>query len=282
MSELTRREFLAAGVSAAMIAKMPSFSPDGIAKVGIQLYSLRAILPTNLEGTLAELRKIGYREVELAGLYDRTPAQFRAALDKAGLVAASAHYSLTELRSSWPRVIAEAKALGNQHIVAAWIDEGERKAVGDWTRIAAELNKLGERARGSGLQLAYHNHSYEFGKVDGKLPYDILLTETDKSLVGFELDLYWMTEGDQSPRAYFARHPGRFTMLHVKDRTADGKMVDVGKGVIDFPNIFANAGRAGVQHYFVENDEPTDPLESARVSFQYMDHVKIPKRGRKG
>lgn len=267
-----------------MMAKMPSLAvpPDGIAKVGIQLYTLRTLLPTNFEGTLDALRKIGYREVETAGLYDRTPEQFRAALDKAGLVAASAHYSLSEFRSSWPRIVAEAKALGNQHVVAAWIDEGDRKSLGDWQRIAAELNKLGERARGSGLYLSYHNHSYEFQKVLGKVPYDILLAETDKALVGFELDVFWTTHGGQAPRAYLARHPGRFPMLHVKDRTATGTMVDVGKGEIDFPNIFANARHAGIQHYFVENDEPADPLESARVSFEYMDRVKIPKRGRKG
>ena len=284
MSDLTRREFLAAGVTAAMIAKVPSLAlpPDGIAKVGIQLYSLRSILPANFEGTLAALRKIGYREVELAGLYDRTPAQFRAALDKAGLEAASAHYSLVELRNEWPRVVAEAKALGNQHVVAAWIDEGERKSISDYQRIAAELNKIGEKARGSGLRLAYHNHSYEFVTVDGKLPYDVLLDETQKALVGFELDLYWMVDGGKAPRHYLDKYPGRFPMLHVKDRNASGKMVDVGQGTIDFPNIFANSSHAGFQHYFVENDEPTDPLESARVSFQYMDHVKIPKRGRKG
>lgn len=282
MSELTRREFLAAGATAAMMAKLPSLSPDGIARVGIQLYTLRSILPTNFEGALAALRKIGYREVELAGLYGRTPAQFRAALDKADLAAVSAHYSLAELRSSWARVVAEAEALGNRNIVAAWIDEGDRKSLSDWQRIAAELNEMGERARSSGLSLAYHNHGYELAKRDGKVPYDVLLDETEKALVGFELDLFWLVQGGGAPRAYLDRHPGRFPMLHVKDRTASGAMVDVGKGVIDFPSIFSNASHAGVQHYFVENDEPADPLESARVSFQYLDHVKIPKRGRKG
>lgn len=282
MSELTRREFLAAGVSAAMIAKVPSLSPDGIANVGIQLYTVRDLLSKDFDGTLAELRKIGYREVETAGLAGRTAAQFRESLDRARLTAVAAHYDYSTLRSSWATAVREAKALGTRYIVSAWIDAADRKSLSDYQRIAAELNAMGEKARGSGLQFACHNHDYVFPKIDGKVPYDVLLDETDKSLVGFELDLYWMVARGQSPRAYFARYPGRFPLLHVKDRTASGQMADVGKGAIDFPNIFANAARGGVQHYFVENDEPTDPLESARVSFQYMDHVKIPKRGRKG
>lgn len=283
MIELTRREFLAAGVAAAAIGRIPPVPiPDGIANVGIQLYTVRSLLPKDLDGTLAALRKIGYREVELAGLHNRTATQFKAALDKADLSAPSAHYTLTELRTAWPRIVGDAKAIGNRYIVAAWIDAGERKSLGDFQRIAAELNTMGERAKSAGLSLAYHNDSYEFEKIEGKLPYDILLNETDKSLVAFELDLFWMVQGGSAPRAYLERYPGRFPMLHVKDRTAGGTMVDVGKGVIDFPHIFANAKHAGVQHYFVEHDEPASPLESARASFAYMDRVKIPKRGRKG
>jgi sugar phosphate isomerase/epimerase len=283
MSDLTRREFLAAGAGAAAMTRFPSLaSPDGIANVGIQLYTVRSLLPKDFDGTLVALRKIGYREVELAGLHGRTAAQFRASLDKAGLTAESAHFALTELRTAWPRIVEDSKVLGNRHIVASWIDAGERKTLSDYQRIAAELNTMGERARGAGHSLAYHNHSYEFEKIDGKLPYDILLNETDKALVAFELDLFWMVQGGMAPRAYLDRHPKRFQMLHVKDRTASGEMVDVGKGTIDFPHIFANAQHAGVQHYFVEHDEPASPLESAKVSFAYMDRVKIPKRGRKG
>lgn len=271
----TRREFVHA-LGAAALGGIPAF-PDGIARIGIQLYTVRSLLDKDLDGTLAALRGIGYREVELAGLHGRTPAQFRAALDRAKLVAPSGHFELTALRNEWPRIAAEAVTLGHRYVVAAWIDAGERKTFSDYQRIAAELNKIGERAKDAGFGFAYHNHSYEFERIDGKLPYDVMLDETDKALVAIEMDIFWMVTGGRDPRAYFERYPGRFPMVHVKDRTKDGRMVDVGKGSIDFAKIIANAARGGVQHYYVEHDEPANPLDSARASFTYLDRLKIPK-----
>ncbi len=113
---------------------------------------------------------------------------------------------------------------------------------------------MGESCREAGLRFGYHNHDFEFETIDGQIPFDVLLDETDPGLVDFELDLFWITKGGEDPLRYFERYPGRFTLCHVKDMAAGGEMVDVGAGGIDFAAIFARAEQAGLKHFFVEHD----------------------------
>ena len=237
--------------------------------IGLQLYSVRDRMDRDLEGTIAAVAAIGYREVELAGLHGRTPRAMRALLDAHGLAAPSSHISLDDIRGDWAATLDGAATLGQRFIVCPWIDERERTADG-YRRVAHEFNRAAEAARAHGIQFAYHNHDFEFTPLGGALPYDLLLAECDRALVQMELDIYWIVKGGQDPLAYFARDPGRFPMIHAKDMARDGSMVDVGAGTIDWRAIFAHGREAGLVHTFVEHDDPPHPIADVRASFDYL------------
>jgi sugar phosphate isomerase/epimerase len=241
-------------------------------RLGIQLYTVRDLMQRDIDRTLAALATIGYADVELAGLYGASAVAMRQSLDRAGLAAPSSHVGLETLRANTARALDDAAALGQRYLVCPSIDLAERTVDG-YKRAAADLNTIGERARRVGIQFAYHNHDFEFATVDGVVPYDLLLAECDSTLVQMELDIFWIVSGGRDPLAYFARYPGRFPMIHAKDMTRDGTMVDVGRGRIDFATILRHAGRAGLKHVFVEHDEPAAPLDDARASYQYLSRL---------
>ena len=143
--------------------------------------------------------------------------------------------------------------------------------------MAEKFTKVGDACRQAGLQFAFHNHSYEFQRLAGQIPYDVLLAAADPQLVKMEMDLYWITNGDQDPLAYFQKYPGRFPLVHVKDMAPgpDRKMADVGKGKIDWKRIFAQSQLAGIEHYFVEHDEPPDPIASIQASYDYLKRLEF-------
>jgi sugar phosphate isomerase/epimerase len=244
----------------------PPPGPD----LGIQLYTLRSILPQDFDGTLARLADVGYREVEFAGYHGRDPAAVRAALDAAGLRAPSAHVAIEALDAEWARTLEAAHAIGHEWLVVAWIPEELRPDLDGYRRIAERFNQAAATAREAGIGFAYHNHDFEFVPLEGRTPYDVLLEETDPELVRLELDLYWITKGGRDPLDYFARYPGRFPLVHVKDMGEDGGMVDVGEGTIDFARIIARREEAGIRHWFVEHDVPADPMRTARVSYENL------------
>jgi sugar phosphate isomerase/epimerase len=273
----TRREFLAALVAlASSWAGRPAAVANRLTPIGVQLYTVRTLLEGDFEGTLAGLAAIGFREVEFAGYHGRTPQAVRAALGRAGLVAPSAHVSIEAVRDDLPRVLEGALVMGHRHVVVAWLPEQQRTR--DGYRAAADLfNRVGEQAVAAGIRFAYHNHAYEFARLDGRMPYDVLLERCDPRYVAFEMDLYWITKGGQDPVAYFARWPGRFPMVHVKDSTGppDHRMVDVGAGKIPWKAVFAHREQAGIRHYFVEHDAPPDPLASVRRSYEYLRRLVV-------
>jgi sugar phosphate isomerase/epimerase len=171
--------------------------------------------------------------------------------------------------------IKAAKTIGQDYITMPSYSFG--KDLAGWRKGVAEFNQWGAMCRDAGLKLAYHNHNFEFAPLDGTTGYDILQNEVDPKLVDFELDLYWANFAGQDPLALFAKHPGRFTMWHVKDMvvTDDKKgMSPVGKGTIDFKSYFAHAQQSGLQHFFVEHDSaaqyPGGSLASIEASYQYL------------
>jgi len=276
----TRRNFLATlGVAAFGLASRDALA-DGVLlapkrklkKVGLQLYTVRDLMKADLPGTLRKVAQIGYKEVEFAGYFGRSPAQIRALLKQNGLTSPSSHIGLDILEKDPVKAFADAKAIGHQWATVPYIPEERRKTVDDWNRIIDLLNRLGPQAKAAGLRLAYHNHDFEIRPVNGVRPLDMMLDKTDPSLVDFEMDLYWVVFGGGDPIDFFNRHPKRFAMVHVKDSAGppDNKMVDVGKGTIDFPKIFAQSDKAGIKHYFVEHDQPADPIATIRNSYQYL------------
>ncbi len=276
--DMDRRTFVAAAGALIGSTTFPGsrFSFLGrrrkIERVGLQLYTVRGLMKQDFEGTLAKVAQIGYREVEFAGYFDHTPADVRAILDRHALASPGAHVSYESTATGWDQVLDAARVIGHRYIVVAWIPEAERKDLDAWKRVAERFTKAGEACRRAGLQFAFHNHSYEFQPVAGRLPYDVLLEAADPQLVKMEMDLFWITNGNQDPLAYFRKYPGRFPLVHVKDMAQgpERKMVDVGKGKIDWKGLFAQSQLAGIEHYFVEHDEPPDAIGSIQASYEYL------------
>jgi sugar phosphate isomerase/epimerase len=249
-----------------------------LSKIGLQLYTVRGTLQKDFEGTLAAVAEFGYREVEFAGWFGRDPRDIRALLDRLGLDSPSSHINTELLRSNWVRTIEQAKELGNRYLICAYLSPDERRSLDDYRKFAELFNTAGEACRKVGIQFGYHNHDFEFQPLLGRIPYDVLLEETDANLVKMEMDLYWITKANRDPLDYFAKYRGRFPLLHVKDMDNTPKrfFTEVGRGIIDFKNIFAHARQAGAKHYFVEQDHTPGPaLESTRISFNYLKQLEF-------
>jgi len=265
---------------------IPSFAFAADEKVvGLQLYSLRDSLPKDVKGVIEKVAQAGFKEVETYGFsvkdqfWGLTPQEFKSILDANGLKAVSGHYSLgsylvddntDELKAS----IAAAKVLGSEYVTIPWLDQGIRKNADDYKKLAIKINKAGQMCKDAGIRLAYHNHNFEFDKQGDSNGYEILLTGTDKSLVDFELDLYWVVRSGRDPIKLFKENPGRFTMWHVKDMDKSKKELntEVGKGSINFKSIFAAAKLSGMKHFFVEHETnyQPNPIESVKASCEYI------------
>ena len=247
--------------------------------IGVQLYTVRDEMKKDVAATLAHVAKIGYKEVELAGLFDKTPAEFKKLLDDNGLRAPSAHMGIGT-PDEWAKSLDAAKTLGCEYVTVPWIDEKQRQSIDDYKKIAEGFNKAAEQANAAGLLFAYHNHDFELQPMEGKLPLDVLYSSTDPSLVNFEMDIYWMIHGNADPMQFLSKYPGRIVMVHAKDATAapEHKMVDVGRGTIDFKKILhaflENGGDTGKpKHVFVEHDQPADPWASVAYSFSTLKKI---------
>ena len=263
----------------------PSAEPDRrVSPIGLQLYTVRELMKTDFAGTLAQVAAVGYKEVEMAGYFNHSPKDVRAMLDSHGLTSPSSHIDYKVWETSVPSIIEGAHIMGQKYLVCAWIDEKQRNAPGGWKRAADLFNRVGEECKKAGIQFCYHNHTFEFQPsttLGGKLPYDFFLENTDPSLVKMEMDLCWITVAGGDPLAYFNKYPGRFPMVHVKDWKGQGgtmadqstRMANVGQGSIDWKHIFANAGQAGIQHYFVENDEAKG-IDDIRISYNYLNELR--------
>lgn len=274
---MRRRTVVAAVAAGAIRMALPKELDAGVRRlqpVGLQLYTVRDLMKADFEGTLQAVARAGYKEVEFAGYFGRTPGQVKEALKAAGLRAPSAHVPLQDKNSEWSGTIETAGEIGLDYLVVPSVPKQQRMTLKDWQSLAKRFNELGEATRRHGIRFAYHNHEYEFVLTEGRLPYDVLLEGTSKQLVDFEMDIFWIRRGGQDPLAYFKRYKGRFPMVHVKDMTLDGKMVDVGAGSIDWQSIYAARKEAGIRHWFVEHDEPAAPMQSLAASYQYMSRLK--------
>lgn len=239
--------------------------------LGVQLYTLRSLMQTDFDGVLQQVADIGYEEVEFAGYYDREPAALRAQLDGLGLTAPSVHVPLTTIESDLQSAIDAAQTIGHQYIICPFLDNQQRQGgVARYQALAETFNRAGETCREAGIQFGYHNHDFEFETDGERVLFDVLLDETDPELVTIELDLFWIARAGYDPVDYFERYPGRFELFHVKDMTAENQMASVGQGTIDFAGIFAHAEHAGTQHYFVEHDNPDDPIASITASYAHL------------
>jgi sugar phosphate isomerase/epimerase len=265
------------------------FNPLEMPPAGLQLFTLFDVIDKNVKGSIKKIAALGYKEIESAfskkgGFYGYKAKQFSAILKDNGLSWKSHHVMgaqfklppgaklptgadgkpitippLKNLRENMQELVDMVAEAGVNYLVCASTpyDTAEELKISIDT-----LNKTAVACKKAGIFLAYHNHDGEFKAVDGKIPYDVLLSDTDVSMK-MELDLAWATKAGKDPVELFKKSPGRFHLWHVKDIDKDFKnILPVGEGVVDFKTIFANAANAGMQHYFVEHDMPADPFGS--------------------
>ena len=263
-NSITRRGFIKSSlVMAGAMTPLSFSSAQGrrVERPGLQLYTLRADMDRDFEGTLARVAEIGYKEMEFAGYFDRSSTQVRRILDQNGLTSPASHIQLDEVRNNLEETIDSAATIGQDFIVVP-ILPGNERSISDYQRHAETLNIAGEASKRAGIKMGYHNHDFEFIETSGRIPYDILLEETDADLVDMELDLFWIRNAGVDYKPFFENHAGRFSMLHVKDMDEFGRMTEVGRGEIDFVEIFSNQDSAGIKHFFVEHDRPVNGLAS--------------------
>lgn len=277
-----RRDFLKSSLGAFCALNVPSFGFNVVAsqkkkldRIGLQLYTIRTELQKDFEKSIAKVAEIGYKELEFAGYYNRSPKDITRIINQHELDAVAAHISLEVLSTNLQEVVEGANTIGFRYVICPWLNVNEYSTMDSLKKLAETFNKTGEECKKAGIQFGYHNHYFEFQEVEGKLLYDVLLEETDPELVVMELDLFWIVRGDKNPLEYFKRYPGRFPLCHVKDMDEAEKMVDVGKGNIDFGQIFTQSEQAGLKHFFVEHDRPEDPFASIKASYEYLQGLEF-------
>ena len=302
----SRRDFLklAGAASVAAVAFRDALPLDAYPlglPLGLQLYSLRNLLPTDFDGTLKAVAAAGYTEVEAAGYYAMSAQDFKQSMTTAGLHCVSAHYPLSMLQPQLESIITYAKELGLQYVVCsspsledpsrvklspkdpgyhdAWV---QAFTLDDWKWNAEQFNQIGAKVKGYGMKFGYHNHTTEFRKLKNVVPYDELMKLTDPELVTFEMDCGWVSVAGYNPVEYLTKYPTRISMLHVKDfdlkkGTEHPQSTELGHGTIDYRPIFEAAKKGGhITHYFVEQEEfDMPPLEAIKIDAEYMQNLKV-------
>ena len=287
---ITRRQLLQqlalVTAGSAFLNNADAFSFGKSSKVGIQLYTVRNEIAKDPKGTLEKIAALGFQEVENFGyngkFFGMEAAEYKALLNQLKMTPISGHYMYGNFGNKqipgtilygWDKAVEDAAAIGQKYMVLAYLMPEERTSINDYKKLAAELNKAGEKCKKAGIQLCYHNHDFEFQEIDGQIPFDILTKETDPSLVKLELDLFWVAKAGKDPIALFNDNKGRIALWHVKDmdKTPSKNFTEVGNGVIDFATIFKNAKLSGMKHFFVEQDFcPGSPFDSVQKSIGYI------------
>jgi len=280
----SRREFLAgaaAAFAAAPFASVPALAQRHLL-LGLQLYTVRADLAKDYEGTLKQVKAAGVRKVQAnLTMSGKTSQQQRKLYDEMGLIWESIHAGGDALRTTPQATIDEAKAAGIKNITCSFplypADRATIMAgttVDDWKRNIDAFNKVGDLCKKAGLSFAYHNHNLEFRKIGEVLPYDLLLKDTDPALVSMEMDIGWVIAGGADPVAYLTKYPKRFSSVHIKDLKNQGipntnmKMVSaiIGQGIVDWSKVLPAVKKSSVTSAYLEIEEPYDPSPVGMVT----------------
>lgn len=282
-----RRNFIK---QTALLTTGLAMNPSGFLKkksvVGIQLYTLRDEIVKDVKGVIAKVAAAGYREVETYGLskdeqfFGLSVKEFGRLLKSHNIKTPSGHYMPSEMLfnkgdgDDVKKLCDVGNTLGHQYIVIPYLEEGRRKTIDQYKALAERMNKAGEICKAAKLQLAYHNHNFEFIQINGQTGYNIIMNNTDNELLKLELDLYWVVRAGLDPIDLFKQQPGRFHMVHVKDMDKADRTLntEIGNGSIDFKPIIANAKLAGIKHYYLEqeNNYVPDRFTSVQNSFSFI------------
>ena len=250
---------------------------------GLQLYTLRDVIGTDTRNVLEQVAAFGYKQIESyegpQGMFwGMTPKGFKDFMDSLGMKVVASH---ADIFKDFERKVEDAASIGMNYLACPFI--GAQKSLDEYKRVADQFNKAGQTCKDAGIRFAYHNHAYSFTPLDGELPQDVLMNNTDKELVDFEMDIYWVVTAGKDPVAEMKKHDNRYKLVHVKDRKKNTPLTNtdasciLGEGSIDYPSILKSASRYGTQYYIVEQEkyENTTPLASVRANAAYMKGLNV-------
>jgi len=278
---ISRRAFLQASSAAAAFGRFARAAKLG--DIGVQLYTVRTVLPAKMEETLGAIEAAGYREIEAtwAGL-DKLVEAMKSTRLKPVSVHLDSKMIGAGSADELAQAVEQAKSGGFRYAVHPYVPPAERGGLDAMKTLAEKLNRAGEKFQAAGIALCYHNHAFEFEPLQGTTPFQTLLENTDSKLLGIELDAFWVSVAGHDPAELLRKLSGRVPLLHVKDKAAGTPNLfaegvprtafkEAGQGVLDWPKVLGAARTAGVKHYFVEQDQtPGDPVESLRQSYSYL------------
>ena len=269
--------------------------------VGVQLYSVRDAMASDFKGTLQQIKAMGYDGVEFAGLFGNTPEQVKAMCAEIGLNPISAHVPLADMLADVDKVIADYKALGCKYIVVPYVTEERRPGGELFMQMVEEIRTIGQKAQDAGLVLLYHNHDFEFKKLEsGEAGLDYLYSAIPADLLQTELDECWVKYAGQDPVDYLLKYTNRAPVVHLKDYYVEGEQVGdpyaliglnedekksntafefrpLGCGVQNVPDLMKAAKEAGSKWLIVEQDQPSmgkSPMECIAMSMEYIKKVR--------
>ena len=257
-------------------------APGTLSEFGLQLYTLRDLMPGDPKGTLKQIADMGYKQIEgyegdLGIFWGMEPQEYKDYLDSLGLTMVSTHVNINE---NFAEKAKQAASVGVKYMVCPYI--GAQADTAAWQAIVEQFNAAGKTCQENGIRFAYHNHAYSFEEVDGIVPQAYLMDNTDDT-VDYEMDIYWVVTGGADPVEWLERYPNKWRLCHVKDRSKDAPAdqeeasVNLGTGSIDFPTVLAAAKAQGMEYYILEQElyENSTPLESARVGAEYLSKLKF-------
>lgn len=264
-------------------ADSPTSQGDKLAKFGIQLWTLRDIIGEDPKGVLKALSEFGYKQIESyegdQGIFwGMSPQEYNLYLKELGMDGVSAH---CDINKDFESKAQQAGEIGMQYLICPWV--GPQESMDDFKRIAEQFNECGEICRKYGLRFAYHNHAYSFQELEGQMPQDYMMENTDPETVDYEMDIYWVVTGGADPKDYLKRYPGRFKLSHVKDRLKDAPDDErqascvLGKGQVDYPSILTLAKEQGMEYFLVEQEryDSCEPLDCAKENADYLAAIRI-------
>jgi len=251
----------------------------------MELYTFRDQFAKDVPGTLAMIHKMGFTEIEGGGSYNLKDAEYKKLLDKNGLKMIGWGADFDSLAINPGPIAEKAKFYGAKFVVCFWIPHTGNNFNLDNAKKAVEVfNRAGAFLKEKGLSLCYHAHGFEFGPYEHGTLFDYMMAHIDHRFANFEMDVYWVKHPGQDPVALLKKYPGRFPLMHLKDRkpgtpgnmngTADVESnVVLGTGDVGIAAIMKESKKAGVKHYFIE-DESSHSVQQVPLSMQYLRKLK--------
>lgn len=259
------------------------FGERNMKEFGLQLYTVRDVMPKDPKGVLKQVAAMGYKQVESfegeKGMFwGMKNTEFKKYMDDLGMQIISSHCNIEK---DFENKAHEAAEIGMKYLIDPWV--GPQKDIDTFKKFADKFNEAGEVCKKAGLRFAYHNHDYPFAPLDGQVPLDVMIQNTDAAIVDFEMDIYWVVTAGEDPIKWFNKYPNRFRLCHIKDRKKNAPLSDkdascvAGQGEIDFQKILDAGKKNGLQYDIVEQEhyDNMTSLEAAKGNAAYLKKLKI-------